>query len=226
MRHGPIDLLKAGDRPAKGAGSEAPAKECPECHRICHASLRTCPECGYEFPKDEKPKHDARASNAPVVSTEAKDIAPREFEVLETNYSEHQKRNAPPGHPPSMRVSHRIGGYDNWISEFVCPQHSGYARDKFVDWWAKRSNYPAPRTVRDAVAMAREGCLAATSAIRVKQDDNGYDRVIAWALSEKPDVDRGLMEAIRETPAGEPWPVGSTYEAVGVGDIDPDDIPF
>jgi superfamily II DNA or RNA helicase len=223
VRHGPVDMLKAGDRPGKSGTGEAPARECPECHRVCHASVRVCPECGFEFPRDEKPKHNARASNAPVVSGDV-DAAPREFEVLETTYGAHEKRNAPPGHPPSMRVSHRIGGYDNWVSEWVCPQHSGYAREKFVDWWSKRSHYPPPRTVRDAVAMAHEGCLASVSAVRVKQDANGYDRIIAWAIGDKPDVDRGLLEAIHNTPMGESWPVGSADSEIS--DIDLDDIPF
>ena len=225
VRHGPVDMIKAGDRPNKGVPGEAPARECPKCRRICHASIHTCPECGFEFPRNEKPKHNAHASDAPVVSGDA-DAAPREFEVLETSYGAHEKRNAPPGHPPSMRVSHRIGGYDNWISEWVCPQHAGYAREKFVDWWAKRSHYPPPHTVRDAVAMAHEGCLASTNAIRVKQDANGYDRIIAWALGEKPDVDRGLLEAIHHAPVGDPWPVGDPEIDAVNSEINFDDIPF
>ncbi|MCL2000201.1 MAG: hypothetical protein FWG74_02085 [Planctomycetes bacterium] len=210
IRHGPVDLLKAGDRPkAKGDG-EAPAKECPECHRVCHASIAACPECGYEFPKTDKPKHDAHASDAPVVSSGADDL-PRDLEVLETVYSTHVKHGAPPGHPPSMRVSHRVGGYSDWISEWVCPEHSGYAREKFVQWWSRRSNFPAPRTVADAVRMAIEGALAPTLGVRVKTDASGYDRIVAWSLGEPPSTEAFVFDE------GEP---------VGVGADEYDDIPF
>ncbi len=228
VRHGPVDLLKAGDRPrAKGEG-ESPARECPSCHRVCHASVAVCPECGYEFPKNDKPKHEAHASEAPVVSSGDPD-PPREFEVLETAYAVHHKKNAPPGHPPSLRVSYRVGGYANWFSEWVCPAHRGYARDKFVQWWSRRSHYPAPRTVDDALRMAQEGCLAQTLGIRVASDANGYDKIVAWSLGDPPDVDSGLMEAIRETPAGEPWPIGVPAGGGAGGDgfgDDFEDIPF
>lgn len=221
IRHGPVDTLKAGDRPkAKGTG-EPPSRECPSCQRIVHASVRICPECGYEFPKPETPKHNAHASAAPVISKD-RTAEPLDLEVLETMYSTHHKRNAPEGHPPSMRVSYRVGGYDEWFSEWVCPGHTGYARSKFEDWWKKRSHYPAPRTVPDAVRMAQEGCLAPTHGIRVKEDANGYDKITAWSLGDLPAMTTdGRPPNARDEgdyDAGEPVAVG--YD----GDLD--DIPF
>ena len=219
-RHGPVDLLKAGDRPRSKGDGECPAKECPSCHRVVHASVMVCPDCGFEFPKSEKPKHDAHASTAPVVS-EDRDDTPRDLEVLETVHSIHSKKGAPPGHPPSIRVSYRVGGYTDWFSEWVCPQHSGYAREKFVDWWKRRSRFPPPRTVADAVRLSREGALAPTLGIRVKSDANGFDKIIAYSLGEIPEPDSDAIVGEREA-AGEPV----TAAASGWGGYSDEEIPF
>ena len=225
IRHGPVDLLKAGDRPKRGMTGEAPAKSCPSCRRIVHASAAACPECGHEFPKNEKPKHDAHASAAPVISgSDARtENPPREYEVSETLYFVHRKKNAPPGHPPSIRVSHQVGNRYECVDEYVCPEHTGYARDKFVAWWSKRSLYPPPRTAAAAVRLAEEGGLARTKAIRVKTED-GFDRVIAWDLSDRPEPDSDAVIGEREREAmGEPAavPAGGGWD-----DLNEDEIPF
>ena len=221
VRHGPVDLLKAGDRPKKGVPGEAPAKSCENCRRVVHASATVCPECGFEFPKNDKPKHDAHASTAPVVSEE-RDDTPLDLEVLETVYMIHAKKNAPPGHPPSMRVCYRVGGYTDFFNEWICPQHTGYAREKFVEWWKRRSRFPPPRTVADAVRLAREGALAPTLGIRVKTDDSGFDKVVAWSLADIPDPDSDILVGEREA-AGEPVAVPASG---GWDDFDDADIPF
>jgi DNA repair protein RadD len=235
IRHGPVDLLKAGDRPKKGMAGEAPARACPECRRVVHASVMVCPECGFEFPRNEKPKHEAHASAAPVISgSDAQtESPPREYEVIETLYAAHAKRNAPPGHPPSMRVSHLIGrGYET-VDEYVCPEHSGYAREKFVAWWGKRSCYPPPRSVAAEVKLAEEGGLARTRGVRVKTDENGYDRIVAWDLEARPEPDDVLITALREFSPGcaeeEAALVGAGPCPAGGLAGDPDDysdIPF
>lgn len=52
--HGPIAFVKPPRRKGEGAGGVAPMKECPKCLEIVPASTRTCPACGYEFPKEDK----------------------------------------------------------------------------------------------------------------------------------------------------------------------------
>ena len=224
IRHGPVDLLKAGDRPKRDTKGEAPFKCCPGCRRIVHASAAICPECGHEFPKTETPKHDAHASAAPVISGSDAQVEnpPREYEVLETLYSVHVKKNAPPGHPPSMRVSHQIGSRYEFIDEYVCPEHSGYAHDKFVDWWSKRSCYPPPKTVAAAVRLAQEGGLARTKGIRVKTDEKGFERIIAWDLDEKPEMDSDAVFAMKDA-EGEAAAIPAGGGLDNYGD---DEIPF
>lgn len=52
--HGPIAFVKPPKRKGEGGGGVQPMKECPQCLEIVPASVRTCPACGYEFPKEDK----------------------------------------------------------------------------------------------------------------------------------------------------------------------------
>jgi len=48
------------------------------------------------------------------------------YEVQDTFYRVHYRRDAPDEAPPTMRVDYRIGLKD-WQSEFTCSEHSGVA---------------------------------------------------------------------------------------------------
>ena len=56
LRHGPVDQIRVRERDA--GNSQAPAKECPECHTIVAAGYTYCPQCGFAFPPPE-----ARSTN-------------------------------------------------------------------------------------------------------------------------------------------------------------------
>jgi DNA repair protein RadD len=181
LRHGPVDALQIEDR-SSGNG-EAPAKECPECNAVIHAAYGICPECGYEFPPPEREKHDQQASTAGILSGE---VTETEYDVSEVFYSVHEKRDAPEGHPRTMRVDYRCG-LSNYQSEWVCPEHTGYARAKFEAWWKARSNDPLPMTAEQAVEMAEAGTLAKTTGITVRSvAGEKYDRIIRHLLGPVP----------------------------------------
>ncbi len=85
-----------------------------------------------------------------------------------------------------MRVEYRTG-FRHWQSEWICLEHTGYARHKAEAWWKKRSGEPVPDTAEEAVAIAEEGGLAQTLAIQVKSvAGEKYDRIIGYQLGEKP----------------------------------------
>ncbi len=105
LRHGPVDALEIKER-SSGGGGEAPAKECPQCQAVIHAAYGVCPECGYEFPQPKRELHEREASTASVLSGE---VTETEHEVNGVYYSVHVKRDAPEGHPPTMRVEYRVG---------------------------------------------------------------------------------------------------------------------
>ncbi|RMF73507.1 MAG: hypothetical protein D6738_08595 [Acidobacteria bacterium] len=181
LRHGPVDAIQLRDR-AAGDG-EAPAKECPECRALIAAGYAACPECGYEFPPRRKTNHEATATGAGILSGQ---VERTEHEVEDVCFFVHEKRGAPPDAPRSMRVEYRIG-FGRWVSEWVCFEHSGYARAKAEEWWRARSNEPVPDDAEEAVELAEAGALAPTLAITVeRRAGEQYDRVVGYVLGEKP----------------------------------------
>ena len=65
-------------------------------------------------------------------------------EVRDVEYRRHRK----PGAPDSLRVDYLVGA--KVVSEWVCVEHSGYAREKAVAWWRQRGDarHPTPSTRR------------------------------------------------------------------------------
>jgi DNA repair protein RadD len=187
LRHGPVDQIRTKDR-TPGHG-EAPAKECPGCNSLIAAGYARCPNCGYEFSPPERQSHDARASTAAVLSSQ---VAIEKFTVHDVQYSVHVKRGAEEGAPRSMRVDYRVGWY-KWKSEWICFEHTGYARQKAIAWWKKRSREPVPETAAEAVEIARAGGLALTKSITVRSvSGEKYDSIIDYELGsipESPDRD-------------------------------------
>ncbi|MBN2447717.1 MAG: DEAD/DEAH box helicase [Phycisphaerae bacterium] len=177
MRHGPVDALEIKDR--AGGNGEAPAKECPECQAVIHAAYGICPECGYEFPPPQREQHDHQASTAGILSGE---VTETEYEVQEVYYSVHVKRDAPEDHPRTMRIDYRVG-FNDHRSEWVCPEHTGYARGKFEAWWRARSSELLPATAEEAVEICMAGGIAETKRITVRSVvGEKYDRIIDYQL--------------------------------------------
>jgi DNA repair protein RadD len=181
LRHGPVDELQIKDR-TSGTG-DAPAKECPDCHGVIHAAYSVCPECGHVFPPPEREKHEDKASTAGVLSGQVEDI---EYKVYDTRYSMHVKRNAEPGTPPTLRVEYELG-FRYWQSEWICFEHTGFARSKAEAWWKARSHEPVPDTVEAALSLIEAGGLAETEAVTVRSiSGEKFDRIIRYQLGPKP----------------------------------------
>ena len=195
-RHGPIDQIRAPD--AKGnAGGEPPAKECPECQSVVHAAYAVCPDCGYEFPPPENQKHEAKASDEGILTGQVIDT---EYDVQDVFYAVHTKRGADEDAPKTMRVTYQVG-LNDFQSEWVCPEHTGWARQKFAKWWHHRSNDSLPDTAQRAVDIAEAGGVAPTRRITVRKvTGEPFDRIVNYELGEKPesvplDVAMGLDES-------------------------------
>ncbi|HNO77616.1 MAG TPA: DEAD/DEAH box helicase family protein [Phycisphaerae bacterium] len=181
VRHGPVDALAIKDR--SPGNSEAPAKECPECQTVIHAAYGICPECGHEFPPPQRNQHDQHASTAGVLTGE---VTETEYDVQDVFYSVHVKRDAPDDHPRTMRIDYRCG-LNEYHSEWVCPEHHGYARGKFEAWWRARSHDRLPSTADDAVTLAEAGALAQTQSITVRSvAGEQFDRIIDYQLGSIP----------------------------------------
>lgn len=151
MRHGPVDAINQ-TRPKKGdpdaPPGDAPAKACPECQSIVHAAVRECPDCGYLFPPPEVSIARTAGTDAIMRLTAPE---PTWAEVQDVAYNRHRGRD---GKPDSLRAEYLIDG--QVAREWVCFEHSGYARQKAVAWWQERAGTPPPATVEEALSRIAE----------------------------------------------------------------------
>lgn len=169
-RHGPIDSIKL--RKNKKGETEvvgAPTKTCPQCESEIHAAMKECPDCGFVFPEREI-KLEREAETAEILSK------PEWRVITGVSYSTHRKV----GSPDSMRVIYEITRYYS-VSEWVCFNHDGYAREKAVSWWLKRGKKPAPRSVDEALGRISE--LKKPSRICVKTEGK-WDRVSLYDFNQ------------------------------------------
>ncbi len=199
LRHGPVDQIKLKDCIA--GNGQAPAKECPECHSVIAAGYARCPDCGFEFPPPERSKHDAKASEAGILSGQ---VTRTKFAVEDVSFSVHVKRSAGPDAPRSMRVDYAVGWHDS-KSEWICFEHDGYARQKAVQWWKRRSHDPVPDTAEEAVESANAGRLASTREITVRSvTGEDFERIVGYELGEFPPPidDQALTEDALDFPFG------------------------
>lgn len=182
LRHGPVDAIRIHEPDRRGNG-EAPAKECPQCQALIAAGYAVCPDCGYEFPPPESSKHDATASTEGILSGQSRTD---DYTVQEVYYAVHQKRGAPDDAPRTMRAEYRLG-FNQYQSEWICFEHTGWARKKAESWWRQRSNAPLPDTAAEAVELANAGALCETKAITVRSTTGeDFDRIVGYELGEKP----------------------------------------
>lgn len=155
-KHGPIDaVLPPGAR--KGEG-DAPVKQCPQeetnekgqigCGSLVHASCRCCPDCGYEFPIDTSPKISAQAEEVPIISTEKPWSA-----VRSRTFYHHPAKSS--DKPDTVKASYLVGFQTR--NEWICPQHTGYAKSKADRYWMTfGGSRPFPRSVLEWLERAHE----------------------------------------------------------------------
>lgn len=171
--HGPIDQIRP--KPPGSGDGEAPRRICPDehtpgaqrdvngnfgCGELIHASAKTCHCCGYIFPPSENVSITANAADAPVLSTEKPTWRP----VNSRRFDYHEGKG---GKPPSVKVSYMCGM--TAIREWLCPQHTGFAKSKADRWWlAHGGERPFPKSVMEWLERQRE--LVETEEISVKPD--------------------------------------------------------
>jgi DNA repair protein RadD len=197
LRHGPVDQVQPKSRDGNGGGP-APAKECPECHSVIAAGYANCPDCGYAFPPPERPAHESKASEAGVLSGQ---VTLTTHRVSDVYYTVHTKRDAREGDPQTMRVDYKIGWHE-YKSEWVCFEHIGFARQKAVAWWKRRSPDPVPTSAERAVELAQNGALATTLSITVRSvAGEPYDRITDYELGSVPEpMPAEVLEFHQEAP--------------------------
>lgn len=207
-RHGPIDMIRVNE-PGQGGGGPL-AKECPNCRTIVNLPVMLCPTCGYQWPRKEPERkaHEATAAKAAILSGE---VRVEKFSVMHTSYQVWEKYGAPPGSPKTVRVTYDID-YLTHYSEWLCPEHTGYARRKFEKWWREHAHpdCPMPRTAEEVCEHEFAGMLREVNTITVRfVSGQKYPEVTGCELGEFP-----LVES------------GQNTQGEELSDEDWDDIPF
>lgn len=166
-RHGPINRVK----PKKAEASEVgppPMKICPQCSSIILLGVKTCPDCGFEWPEaDMAREHERVASYLSPVDMDAG--KPRILRVSSMFFRRHEKD----GKPDTLRVDFMCGM--KTVTDWVCLEHDGYAAKKAVKWWIRfGGKAPAPMTVTEA--LARQDEISKPTSVEVV-DDGDYERI-------------------------------------------------
>lgn len=183
-RFGPIDCIKVtGDRP--GAKGEPLVKTCPKCRKLVHLSIMLCSDCGYEFPRasEERKAHEAHAANAAILSGE---VVVDTIPVSCTDYQIWEKRGAALNAPKTVRITY-YSDMINSISEWICPEHSGYARVKFERWWHEHahSDAPIPNKAEDVIEYNLMGMIRQVRTLTVRRvAGSKYPEIIGCELGE------------------------------------------
>lgn len=207
-RHGPIDMIRVKE-PGQGGGGPL-AKECPNCRTIVNLPVMLCSTCGYQWPRKEPERkaHEATAARAGILSGE---VTIEKFPVKHTLYQVWEKRGAPPDAPKTVRVTYDID-YITHYSEWLCPEHTGYARRKFEKWWREHAHpdSPMPRTAEEVCEHEFAGMLREVKEITVRfVSGQKYPEITGCELGDFP-----LVES------------GQNTQGEELSDEDWDDIPF
>jgi DNA repair protein RadD len=182
--HGPIDQIRP-KAPGKGDG-EQPRKLCPQdktddngnagCGELIPISVMTCHCCGYIFPPNEEEKITAVADNAPVLSTE-KPWSP----VRSRKFYHHPAKSA--DKQDTVKASYVVGFKS--VNEWLCPEHSGYAKSKADRYWLQfGGDRPFPKTVLEW--LERQDELADVAEIQLDYSKNPrYPDVCGYRVGER-----------------------------------------
>ena len=156
-RLGPINDPVVPRRKGKGGG-DAPVKCCDRCDEWIHASLRDCPWCGYHFEFETKLK--AEASTVELVRGD--DPIVEVFAVDHVSATEHRKV----GKPPSLKLTY-YSGLRNMFTDYIMPEHEGFARKKSAELWRDMGGGTLPDTTAEALHTANTGGLTMPTHLRV-----------------------------------------------------------
>lgn len=170
-RHGPVDAVEPR-KPGEGNG-EAPVKECPNCRSLVHISAKVCPDCGFNFPENEKPKHAATSAAIPILANEP----PKWLNVQSRKFYYHENAEG----SESVRVDFlaNFNSYKMWLSIKKAKNRA----DKF--WRDHVGRMPYPEDVEEWLSRVSE--LRETAQIQVRPKGK-YFEIVGIKPAEQHDV--------------------------------------
>ena len=180
LRHGPVDNITPPKKGKRKNPGDAPMKTCPgpggpellsegqdsACGAILSPATRECPECGYEFPIEEREvKIDKKAFDGEIMQKEIKPLW-----VVPTLWTFAPHGSPNPAKPDTLKVSY-ICTQNMSVQEYLCFNHppTSFPRRKADQWWSQHGGqFPAPVDV--AQAVARQGELRRPSEVLIKME--------------------------------------------------------
>lgn len=162
MRLGPINNPVIPTKKHRKGGA-APSKTCPICKTIMHTMARFCEYCGHEFKFQNKLV--AVAGDGDIVQEDG----PIWKNVDSVSYGIHRKL----GSPSSLKVTYAFGLTS--VSEWVCLDHTGYAKYKAENWVKYRD--PKCRVFTTEHVFSRTEFLSKPSEIRIDRSGK-YTKIV------------------------------------------------
>lgn len=125
-RLGPVNNITIKEKGKGAKGGEPAMKECPVCSLMVYPSVRTCPDCAHAFVF--KTLITATPDDNKIIDLGEKNEA--FYNVQSVHYSIVRKI----GNPSLVKVTYLCGS--KTFSEWLCIEHTGYAKTK-ADHWIK-----------------------------------------------------------------------------------------
>lgn len=183
LRHGPLDAINVIEKQGGRGKGEKPAKKCPKCKELIETARTICPTCGYVFPPKEL-KHTDVASADGLLTGQ---VTTHDYTVDRVIYQRWTKRGASVDTPSTLCIEYCIG-FGEYFREWICPEHTGYARQKFEKWWAEHrinDNVPTPDSIDEAIHLAHTGQLKSPAKITIRHvAGEKFDRISHYEYGE------------------------------------------
>jgi len=179
--HGAFDDPEVTDPKSKGNGDgEAPTKNCPECENRVHAGKRICPFCLYLFPIQEEPKHREFASTLAIISGDNE--GEKSYDITYLTFNLHRKS----GMPDSCRVDFVRENGKAIVSEYLCFEHQGFAKNRACVWWSQvMPDHALPLTSMNAVVTLHQHATKRITRITTTKPTttNGHKSIVKRYLN-------------------------------------------
>lgn len=185
-RHGPVDTVSilpksGGKSDSKVSVDDVRAKTCPECDELVALNAIECKWCGHQWPRDEKPTHEAQADGSSgILSTEK--TQPTMLPVVHWSHERHEKF----GSHDSMRATYLAGiaSYSEWIAF----EHGGTATQRACQWWLMHGGQaPFPKTTSEALNRVGELVKPETISVRLRPGTKYFD-IVNRSFAKKSEV--------------------------------------
>lgn len=235
-RHGSLDDPQFGrssgatGRRAATVEKNGRGRECPGCRADVPAGLGECLECGLPMVDSRMKKVNTTPDNGEILGPQT-----RQVEVLQVKWAKHFKRGATEDNPspPTLRIEYQIrdqGEVGNLavstVLEFVCLQHSGFARNKACAWWAVRSHTLPPDTIDAAIDLLNRGACRMPVALTLERDGKFWRCLNPVFVDDLPGNWDLLPEKHDHLPTKHDEVDGDPFGTFSPIAFDLDDVPF